>query len=253
MIAHSTDTITLAEGHAIERARVYRKRKILDDISISAMLGKSSILASVKASQSLLNRDHFGGTTTSYVYRAAVSRKDWTVADQVVLDTLAQNRAAYTRLLDAEEWMHAFSERLCAEGEIAHAAYRWMDPPELDSYLGGTFESKEEDNYTRRGFKALSMNPTLNFLLRGVMMTVPLNRDMRRCLKCVRYTALPRQIRVEDERIADEKSGGNAKEAEVRVHDGTPVPAGTIFTVQQGVPVDRSVIARLNEMYAAKY
>lgn len=249
MTAHTTDTIALAEGHTIEGAAVYKKRQILDDLSISDVLDNKSILTSIRTSKKLPVGARFWDVTASDAYRTAVSRKDWMVVDRLILDVLARSRVDYARLLSAEEWMHAFNGRLCAETETANAAYRWMDPPELDSYLGGTFESKEEDNRTRRGFKALSMNPDLNFLLREVKMTVPLNCDMRKHVKCIRYTTLPRQVEVKDERITDEKSGGNANEAEIRVPDGTPVPVGTTFTARQSAPVDKHVIVRLNKMY----
>ena len=253
MTAYTTNTIALAEGHTIEGAAVYKKRRILDDLSISAVLGNASILTSIRVSKKLPVAVRFADVTNSDAYRAAVSRKDWMVVDRLILDVLARSRVDYARLLDAEEWMHAFSGRLCAEAKTAHAAYRWMDPPELDSYLGGTFESRVEGDHTRRGFKALSMNPSLNFLFRKVKMTVPLNCDMRRYIKCIRYTTLPRQVEVEDERITDEKGGGNANEAEIRVPDGTPVPVGTTFTARQSAPVDKRVIVNLNEMYAVEH
>ena len=119
--------------------------------------------------------------------------------------------------------------------------------------MGGTFESRIEDDLTRRGFKALSMNPRLKFLSRKVKMEVPLGYDVRRRVNCVRYTSLPRQIEAKDERIEDAKNSSNATEAEVRVPDGTPIPAGTTFTVQEGASVDRRVVGRLKEMYSVKH
>ena len=138
-------------------------------------------------------------------------------------------------------------------GGDARAAFRWIDPPELQSYLGGVFESRMEDNRTRRGFKALTINPGLKFLWRKVMMTIPLNLDMRKCVKCVRYTTLPRQVKVEDERIADEMTAANVNEAEIRVPDGTAVPVEAIFTVQHDALVDKRVVSMLKEMYIVRY
>lgn len=250
MTMYSTGTITLAEGHAIEGAVVYKKRRILDDLTINSVLKKASLLTSVKTSKKLLDLGQFGDVDIADASRAAAVNKDWAVVDQLVLDVLAQKRSVYAMVLDAEEWMRAFSGRLCAEVETAHAAFRWMDPPELESYLSGTFESRVESNHMRRGFKALSMNPDLKFLSRKVMMTVPLNNDIRDCVRCIRYTALPRRVKAEDERIGDDKSARNAVEAEIRVPDGTPVPAGTTFTLQKNTSVDRRVITRLGEMYA---
>lgn len=252
MTTHSAGTITLAEGHTIEGAAVYKRRRLLDDLPIEAALDRAKTEASVDACTELLGVSRFGSMIIVDASRTAVARKDWSAADRLILDTLAQDRAAYARVLDAEAWMLAFSGRLCAEVETAHAAFRWLDPPELESYLGSTFESRVEGNQTRRGFKALSMNPSLSFLLRKVMMTVPLNHDIRKCVKCVRYTTLPRQVKVEDERIADAMVAVNIDEAEIRVPDGTPVPAGTTFAIEHDAQVDGRVIAMLKDLYMVK-
>lgn len=253
MTVHSTGTIALAEGHTIESAVVYKKRRLLDDLPIKTVLRQAEVVASVDAFTELLDGSRFGGMAISDAYHAATARKDWMAVDQLVLDTLARNRAVYAKVLDAEAWMYAFNERLCAETGTARAAFRWIDPPELQIYLSGVFESRMKDNRTRRGFKALSMNPSLKFLGRKVKMTIPLNLDMRRCVKCVRYTTLPRQVRVEDERIADGMAAANVNEAEIRVPDGTAVPAETIFTVQHDALVDKRVVSMLKEMYTVRY
>ena len=249
MTVHTAGTIALAEGHTIESAVVHKKRRLLDDLPIETVLRQVKVVAGVDALSELLDRSRFEGGVISDAYRAAAARKDWMEVDQLALDALARNRAVYAKVLDAEAWMYAFSGRLCTEAETAHAAFRWIDPLELQSYLGGVFESKMEDNRTRRGFKALTINPDLKFLWRKVMMTIPLNLDMRKCIKCVRYTTLPRQVKVEDERIADEMAAVNANEAEIRVPDGTAVPVGTVFTIQHDALVDKRVIAMLKEMY----
>lgn len=253
MTAHSAGTITLAEGHTIEGAAVYKKRQLLDDLPIEVVLGQTKAAASVDALTELLDGSRFANMVISDAYRTAVARKNWMLVDRLILDALELNRDVYAKVLDAEAWMYAFSERLCAEVETAHMAFRWLDPPELESYMGGTFESRVEDNRARRGFKALSMNSSLNFLSRGIMMTVPLNRNMRRRVRCVRYTTLPRQVKAEDERIEDAMTATNTSEAEIRVPDGTPVPSGTTFTVGRDVRVDRRVIDMLGEMYAVNY
>ena len=168
--------------------------------------------------------------------------KNWLGVDKLVLDTLAPIGPDYGRFLDAEEWPRAFSNRLCAEAEAARAAYRWLDPPELESYLTGTFESKAESGRTRRGFKAPSMNPDLNFGLRKVVLKVPLDHGMRKSIRCVRYTAMPREADGPDEGISDPKNASYAREAEVRVPDGAAVPSGAVFTIKQGARVDQDVV-----------
>ena len=172
MTVHTAGTIALAEGHTIESAVVHKKRRLLDDLPIETVLRQVKVVAGVDALSELLDRSRFEGGVISDAYRAAAARKDWMEVDQLALDALARNRAVYAKVLDAEAWMYAFSGRLCTEAETAHAAFRWIDTTELQSYLGGTFESRVEDNLARRGFKALSINSSLNFLFRKVKMTV---------------------------------------------------------------------------------
>ena len=243
-------TIELAPGHTISRAAVRRKMLLLDDLSINDAVGRVRyIWNSVSPFIQSLDEEYFGSTAAFDAYRSAVARKDWTAADKAVLDSLARNRARYGRFLEAEEWMHAFTERLRAEAESAHEAFRWMDLPELQSYLGGTFESRVEIDGTRRGFKALSLNPDLNFLSRPIGVRVPLIPGMRRSLRSVRYTALPRDIEEENERIADPKNAINVGEAEVRVPDGTAVPPDSVFVVKAGTSVDERVARALEMRY----
>ena len=124
-----------------------------------------------------------------------------------------------------------------------------MDPPELQSYLDGTFESRTECDGTRRGFKALSLNPRLKFLSRPIALIVPLGPYMRGSLWHVHYTALPRRIAEKDERIADPKNAASAGEAEVRVPDGTAVPTDSAFVVRAGTSVDEWVVRALERRY----
>lgn len=183
-------------------------------------------------------------------YHGLVAQKNWPAIDKLVLDTLAATSSDYSRFLDAEEWMQAFNGRLCAEVGTACTAYRWLDPPELKSYLGGTFESRAESSLARRGFKALSMNSNLNFELRRVVLEVPLDHGIRKSIKCVRYTVLPREVEGPDERISDPKNALYAREAEVRVPDGTTVPSEAVFTIRQGAQVDQNVVMALEKNHA---
>ena len=129
---------------------------------------------------------------------------------------LAATPSNYNTVLDVEEWMRAFSGRLCSEAGTARSAYRWLDPPELESYANGTFESRVEGDHTRRGFKALSMNPGLNFDMRSVVLKVPLDHVIRKSIRCVPYTIMPRDIDAPDERISDAKNMAFVAEAEVQ-------------------------------------
>ena len=254
MTARAAGRITLAAGHTIERDAVNKKRQLLDDLSIKAVLGKAkSAWKRVSPFTRSLDGKYFGSKGMFNAYRAAAARKDWAAVDQAVLDVLAQNRPSYDKFIEVEELMHAFTGRVYAEALTARNAYRWLDPSELQSYLNGTFMSKAEGDGTRRGFKALSMNRNLNFLSRKVMITVPLDPDIRRSLRRVHYTALPRYIGEKNERIGDPKNAANAGEAEVRVPDGTAVPPGSVFVVKPGTPMSGDVVRALARKYTVTW
>lgn len=128
-------------------------------------------------------------------------------------------------------------------------AYRWIDPPELESYTGGTFESRIEEDGTRRGFKALTINPRLRFEGRKIRVRVPVNGSIRNSIRCVRYTVLPRRIQEGNERIGDPKEAKYIVESEIRVADGTPIPEGTKFIVMPGAGVDQEIAKALGKRY----
>lgn len=248
MTLRGPDAIVLAPGHAITRSGRSAKKKALDSIPMCDVLRKAeAVHASSNKIVGELDKGFFGSAAISMRYYGLVAQKNWPAVDKLVLDTLAATSSDYSRFLDAEEWMQAFSGRLCAEAGTARTAYRWLDPPELKSYLGGTFESRVEGALARRGFKALSMNSNLNFELRRVVLEVPLDHAIRRSIRCVRYTVLPREVEGPDERISDPKNALYAREAEVRVPDGTTVPSGAVFTIRQGAQVDQNVVMELEK------
>ena len=250
MTVHGPDAIVLAPGHAITRSGVDAKKKELDGLPMRGVLGKVDYIRSItiKASGKVDGR-LFDSTVDSKIHRDLAAQKNWPKADKMFLDALAVTPSSYNAVLDAEEWMRAFSYRLCFEARTARKAYRWLDPPELESYINGTFESRVESNHTRRGFKALSMNPSLNFDTRSVALEVPLGHVMRKSIRCVPYTIIPRRIAVPDERISDPKNIAFAAEAEVRVPDGTAVPPGASFTIKPDARVDQDVVMALEKKY----
>ena len=168
---------------------------------------------------------------------------------QDVLGQACAGRAKYRKLLNAEETVRAFSAWLCGTALNRDYVYRWIDPPEIRSCMGGTFESKIEADGTRRGFKALTVNPGLWFDERRIQMRVPMNSVMRMSTWCVRYTVLPRNIDERDERIGDPKSAKNVIESEVRVPDGTPIPPTTDFAVLSRAGISEDVGKALGARY----
>ena len=250
MTAHGSDLIALAPGHTITRSGVWAKEKELDGLPLSGVLDKvESIYSRTDDITRVPDREFFGSTARSTKYHNLISQKNWPGADKLFLDALVGAHSDYAKLLEAEEWLWAFSSRLCAEVGTARTAYRWLDPPELKSYVNGTYESRVKGKVARRGFKALSMNPKLNFELRKVVLEVPLDPGMRRSIRCVQYTSMPREIEVTDERISDPKSALFMTESEVRVPDGTAVPPDAVFTVKAHTEVNQGVVIALEKKY----
>lgn len=249
--AHAPDAIVLAPGHEITQSGIQAKEKEFEGVSLSDVLVKAGGVHSgtIEAIRDL-DKIFFGSTALSAKYRHLAARKNWPAFDKLFLDALSNRHHGYNIVLEAEEWMRAFSARLCAEAGVARSAYRWLDPPELKSYVNGTFESRVESGFTRRGYKALSMNPNLKFEARKVMLEVPLDLDIRRSIRCVRYTVIPREIDVADEKISDPKHAAFVTEAEVRVPDGAAVPPGAVFTIEPGTQVDQGVVMELEKRYA---
>ena len=92
-------------------------------------------------------------------------RKSWTESDRLFLDALVEDRAGYRRIIDSEETMCAFSAWLCGTALGADRAYRWIDPPELESYTAG--RSKVGSSRTGRGAGSRHSQPIPNCGSRG--------------------------------------------------------------------------------------
>ena len=246
----TADAIRLALGHAISMHRVREKLAAFDALSMPR------VLAAAKGAWAEA-WEYNSGTGTEYFesheiygrYAEAHGRKNWGGSDRMFLDMLKTDRVQYSRFLDAEETARAFSVWLCGTSLASDYVYRWINPPELGSCTDGTFESKIEEDGTRRGFKALTINPELRFEGRKIHMRVPMDGGMRSNVRCVHYTVMPRNLEEEDERICDPKEAKHATEAEVRVIDGTPIPPRTDFVVLPGAKIGREVAKGLGRRY----
>ena len=132
MTARAAGRITLAAGHTIERDAVNKKRLLLDDLPIKAVLDKvKNATKGASPFTKSLGVKYFGSEAMFNAYRVATDCKDWATVDRLVLDVLAHNRSSYGKFLEVEEWMYAFTGRLHAEALTARSAYRWLDPSEL--------------------------------------------------------------------------------------------------------------------------
>lgn len=200
------NSIMLAPGHEIASSGTCKKRAVLDTLPMKHVLGRIEIEANRGAPNRPLDADFFGSVSTYEQYRKAMSRKDWSTFDSLFFTALASDSGACRRLLETEEWSWAFNGWLRRTASTMPLAYRWMDPGELESLKSGTFRNGMEKGPAQRTHKAFRLNPDLKFLARTVMITVPLATGMRDSLQRVRYTALPRDIMEEDEKIYDPKN-----------------------------------------------
>ncbi len=230
----------IAPGHAIEIRGVREKLATFGALSMPGVLSAvEGARAGVWGRKGHARRWLFESGEAYGRYKAAHARKDWRECDRLLLDGLARDGAKYCKILDAEETARAFSAWLCGTALASDHVYRWIDPLEIGSCMTGVFESRIEADGARRGFKALTVNPGLRFGGRKIQMRVPMSDAMRRNVRCVQYTALPRDMEEKDERVDDPKEAEHASEAEVRVPDGTPIPPETDFVVLPGAEIGR--------------
>lgn len=249
-IRRGAAAISIAPGHSISVQGVREKLAALDALSMPEVLSAAEgAWRKVWEREVAVGRERFGSNKIFGRYLVAQARKDWRESDRLFLDALEQDRTKYRGLLDAEETARAFSIWLSETVRAVDYAYRWIDPLEIKSCAGRTFESRIEADGTRRGFKALTVNPELWFDKRDIRMRVPVRGAMRESIQCVQYTVLPRQLREEDERIGDPKSAEHAFESEIRVPDGTPIPQGTDFVVLSDARIDSEVAEALRAEY----
>lgn len=243
----------IAQGHSISMRSVHEKLAAFDMLSMPGVLAAAKdAQVGVQEYEDSIDKVYLVDVEASARYKAAQARKDWRVSDRLFLDKLAQHSVKYRKLLNAEETVRAFSAWLCGTALNRDYVYRWIDPPEIQSCMGGTFKSKIEADDTRRGFKALTVNPGLWFGGRRIRMRVPMDSVMRMSTWCVRYTVLPRNIGERDERICDPKSAKNAIESEVRVPDGTPIPPTTDFAVLPRAGISEDVVKALGARYSIR-
>ena len=117
----------------------------------------------------------------------------------------------------------------------ATTLYRWMDLVELESYLGGTFESRTVPGKGRRGCRLFSLWTNGYALERPARPAAPVDDAVRGKLRTAVCTALPRPASSAEERIDSRKHLAKADETECRLEDGTGVPGGTRIRVESHV------------------
>ena len=165
-------------------------------------------------------------------YSSAVAVKDWPEADWTYAEDLHyKDLALFKTAIIAEGWARALNIILAEEFIRIDTLHRWMNFAELPSYKDGIFQSRMEADGEYRLYKACSMAENAYAKTRPVALIVRIDEDIRRVVKLVSYTALPRPLRSRNERINDGKHLKYAAETECRIPDGTRVPRNTTMRI----------------------
>lgn len=165
-------------------------------------------------------------------YRSAVAVKDWPEADWTYAEDLHyKDLALFKATIIAEGWARALNVILAEKFSLISTLHRWMNFAEIPSYKDGIFQSRVEADGECRLYKACSMDENTYAKTRPVALIVRIDEDIRRVVKLVSYTALPRPLRSRNERINDGKHLKYAAETECRIPDGTRVPRNTTMKI----------------------
>ena len=168
----------------------------------------------------------------SRTYAKMVAVGNWPGADKTYLDWLkVHDPELYLETLRMEALAREFNTALVKKLAESSHIFRWMDEVELPSYLHGIFKSKVESDGKCREHKAFSLGTNIHSKERPVSLTVPLDGAIRYVIRAVVYTALPRLLLSEDERIGDRKHISYAHETECRLPIGTRVPRGARIAI----------------------
>ena len=172
----------------------------------------------------------------SRTYAGLAGAGNWAAADKLYMDWIkTRYPGLYLETLNAEGLAREFNAALVREMRRSASIVRWMDMEELPSYLNGTFESRVEEGRRRRGYKAFSLGRNIHAPQRPASLTAPVDGAIRRALQATTYTALPRLVPPEDERLWTRKHVANAHETECRLPDGIRVPPGTRIAIKRSM------------------
>ena len=176
------------------------------------------------------------GSLEFRMYARMKNAGDWAGADKTYLDWLkARDPVLYIETLEMEGLAREFNQNHRWRVSGSPSFIRWMDMEELASYLDGTFESRTEKDGGRRGYKALSLGENIHRFKRPASLEVPTDDTMRGAIRAAAYTALPRFVPPEDERIDNQKHLFYAHETECRLPDGTRVPRGARIRIKRSM------------------
>lgn len=181
-------------------------------------------------------------------YKSAVKSKNWPEADLTYARGLAIKRPVeFDAMRSAEGYARALNVILTENLPLIPTLRRRIGLAELEGYKHRAFESRIEADGGRRGVKSFSMYENDYFKNRPVKVIVTIDERIRRAVRPVGYTALPRLTDPSKERMGDGKHLRYAGETECVVPDGTPIPPDTQIQIERG-KIPRADIARAYSM-----
>lgn len=157
----------------------------------------------------------------------AIDKADNKTLDRLTLKSLNSMDAKEKNLVkEGLEELDAFNQIQQERAKTTKEIHRFVSFSELDSYLNtgklgrSSFETGENSNY--KSFTFDPRNPY--FRERDVLLSIPIDDDLRKDLHPVKYSAFPRSDVEKDDTIDTEKTSGFAHETEVRLPADTKVP-----------------------------
>ena len=229
--------LEVCPGHALDRRILYGARRTFRQLERVDFLETAREVALAAAPLPENPFAVFGAESLeSRMYARLADAGNWAGADKMYMDWIkTRYPGLYRATLDGEGLAREFNAVLVKEMRRSTFIVRWMDMEELPSYLNGTFESRIEEGRGRRGYKAFSLGENIHADKRPASLTVPMDGAIRRALRTATYTALPRLVPPEDERLWTRKHVANAHETECRLPDGIRVPPGTRIAIKHSM------------------
>ena len=229
--------LEVCPGHALDRRMLDEGRRMFATLDGDDFLDTARRIADRAARFPTDPYDVLGDGSPEYrTYAKMADAGDWAGADKTYLNWLkARDPVLYIETLDLEGLAREFNRNHRRRVSGSPSFIRWMDMEELASYLDGTFESRTEADGGRRGYKALSLGKNIHADQRPASLAVPADGTMRGAIRAAAYTALPRFVPPEDERIDNQKHLSYAHETECRLPDGTRVPRGARIRINRNM------------------
>ena len=229
--------LEVCPGHSLDRRMLDEARRMFAALDGGDFLDTDRMVADRATRFDINPYVALGSGSPEFrMYVRMVDAGDWAGADKTYLDWLkVHDPALYLETLELEGLASEFNQHHRWRVSGSPSFVRWMDMEEMASYLDGTFESRTEKDGGRRGYKAISLGKNIHTDKRPAFLAVPADDTIRGAIRATAYTALPRFIPPEYERIDHQKHLSYAHETECRLPDGIRVPRGARIRINRNM------------------